>query len=93
MNDVAYRDLFFFMFVSIAHIAVPKAFPTVMIWFYLIVYIAHGVLFFVNKPQFLFVTFIVKSLFVFLVIMTLLVDKWCDYFLYRGNKNFGSVDK
>ncbi len=41
MNDVAYRDGFFFLAVSILHIAVPKAFPTVMVWFYFVAYLAH----------------------------------------------------
>ena len=93
MNDTAYRDFFFFASVSVLHIAVPKAFPAVMVYFYMVAYAAHWALFLINKPEFLFITYLIKNLFVFLIYMSLLVDNWCDFFQYRGNNNIGVVPK
>ena len=85
MNDMAYRDLFFFMIIMIIEVAVPKAFPIVMTYFYFIAVIAHGALFVFGKPKFLFITYIIKSVLVFILIMCLLVDIWCEFFQYRRN--------
>jgi len=92
MNDIAYRNLFYFMFTTICHIAVPKAFPTVMLYFYLVAVVAHAALFAVGQFKFAFVTYLVMNLFVFMIIMALLVDKWCDFFQYRGNNGVYGVD-
>lgn len=93
MNDFAYRDLFFFASVTILHIAVPKAFPIVMVYFYMVAVVAHCVLFAIGQFRFLFITYIIKNVFVFAIFMTLLVDNWCAFFQYRGNNNTGDVGR
>lgn len=76
MNDQAYRNLWYFMFVAIVHIAVPKTFPIVMLYFNLVAQVAHATLFAVNQPKLLFITYLVQNLFTFTIIMSLLVDNW-----------------
>ena len=85
MNDFAYRELFFFCMVTIVHIAVPRNFPIVMVYFYMVTVIVHAVLFAIGQFKFLFITYLVKALWVFILIMTLLIDPWCVFFQYRGN--------
>ena len=92
MNDITYRDFFFFSTVSILHIAVPKAFPIVMVWFYMIAFAVHIALFLINQPKLLFITYLIKNLFVLIIFMSLLVDDWCWFFQYRGNNNDFTVD-
>ena len=58
---MAYRDLFYFMTITMLEVAVPKAFPIVMAYFYFIAVIGHGVLFVIGKPKFLFITYIIKN--------------------------------
>jgi hypothetical protein len=87
MNDNAYRDLFFFTMVSVLHIGVPKTFPIVMLYFYFIAYIAHTAVFALGQFKFAFITYLVKNFFVFLIILSLLGDNWCDFFNYRGSYN------
>lgn len=87
MNDTAYRDLFFFGFVTMVEVAVPKAFPIVMVYFYLVAIIGHCVLFAIGRFKFAFITYIVKNVFVFAIIMSLLVDKWCEFFQFRDNNS------
>jgi hypothetical protein len=92
MNDTAYRDFFYFGWVAILHIAVPKPYPIVMIYFFFVAIIGHCVLFAIGQFRFLFITYLVKNVLVFTMIMTLLVDGWCDFFQYRGNNGQGRVD-
>lgn len=84
---MAYRDLFYFLTITILEIAVPKPFPIVMAYFYFAAVVGHGVLFVLNKPKFLFITYIVKNVLVFIMIMCLLADIWCQFFQYRRNTN------
>ena len=62
MNDMAYRDLFFFTMISVLHIAVPRTFPIVMLYFYMIATFIHAALFGIGQFKFLFITYIVKNL-------------------------------
>ena len=91
MNDMAYRDFFFFTMVSVLHIAVPTAFPIVMLYFYMFATFAHAVLFGIGQFKFLFITYLVKNVLLFLIIMSLLVDNWCDFFDYRNNDGYDIV--
>lgn len=93
MNDFAYRELFFFGMIAVLHIAVPRTFPIVILYFYMLTVIGHFALFAVGQFKFLFITYLVKQLWIFIIIMTLLIDKWCVFFQYRGNNNIGVVNE
>ena len=93
MNDFAYRNWWYFAMTAIYHVAVPKAFPIVMGYFFFIALVAHAVLFAIGQFKFAFVTYIAMNVMVFMIIMSLLVDDWCQFFQYRGNQNFGIVDE
>ena len=91
MNDFAYRDLFFFMTCTVVHIGVPKVFPVVIIYLYMFVVIGHMVLFAVGQYRFLFITYLIKNVLVICIFMTLLVDNWCDFYIYRDNSRYSDV--
>ena len=91
MNDLAYRHWWFFAMTAIYHVAVPKDFPIVMGYFFFAAVVGHCVIFAVGRYKFAFITYAIMSFLVLMIIFSLLVDGWCLYFQYRGNKHDFSV--
>jgi hypothetical protein len=63
-----------------------------MLYFYMIATFIHAALFGIGQFKFLFITYIVKNLLLVWIIMSLLVDNWCDFFGYRNNDGYAIPD-
>lgn len=51
MNEIAYKHAFFFMLLALYHVVLPKAFPVIVLYFYVIPFAAYIAMFFVKIPH------------------------------------------
>lgn len=80
------QNIMIFFIASIAaHMLIPSTFMVIMVWIYLISFIGHFANMFMEKPVLSLVLNIVQYIVVVIMLFAILIDDWCDFYMYRGN--------
>ena len=91
MNELGYKHLFFFQFIAIMHVVLPKPIPIIMLYIQGILYGVHIAMHFLRKHLFMIISYVVLNVWLFVCAVILLFDSWCWYFTHRGNFGEGFI--
>ena len=83
VNEIAYSQLFFFLLVMGNHTIAAKAFPSVLIYFYMVTFVVQTLAHILQSSKIKLVIQIVQFVICFILFILLMADPWCGYFIYR----------
>ncbi len=83
VNNVAYGQLFFFLAAMCVHVLTPGIFATILLYFYMFSQIAQAVAFAIENKAFCTVVHALQSILLFILLIVIMADDWCGFFLYR----------
>eukprot|EP00347_Sterkiella_histriomuscorum_P019523 403341308 len=84
LNDVAYSQIFFFICALMIHTVVPRVFPIVLLYIYMFINFAHPFIYSSGKLVALMVIQILQAILVFIMLIFIMADDWCYFYLYRS---------
>lgn len=84
LRDFTYSHIFFFLCALLVHTVVPRAFPIILLYFFLFINFAHPFLYKTAKLVPLMIVQILQAIVVFILFIFIMADDWCYFFLYRN---------
>ena len=85
VNDFVLSHLFFYIAAILVHTIVPKEFPVILLYFYMISMVFEAAGSMSNKAKLMKYTWGIQTLLLVILYITIMSDNWCRFFLYRGH--------
>ena len=83
VNNVAYSQVFFFLAAMCVHVLTPGVFATILLYLYMFSQIVQAVAFALENQVFSTVVYALQSILLFILLIVIMADDWCGFFLYR----------
>ena len=85
INNFAFSHLFYYIAAILVHTIVPKAFPVVMVYLYMVTIIGEGFASYREHQRNLKLMWGLQTIILVILYISILSDDWCRFYLYRGH--------